>query len=495
MSDPTRPQIEASVTQPTYELEYWNGSAWVSISDDDVDRIEGGNTAGVGETGLGLGAFANPGGSLELADTSTIAAISWARTRVRASFGFESSNLLRRMVGILTSRERVSSATDAAFRFAVGGLDELIRDVAIYSPLFYRRPAATATTAVSVEDPSSGSYAGGLINYILWQAGGRPYEQAGSYPSAVFYYACETSLITPEWSWIAGEDAWDELNRLCKACAGQVFQGVDGTIRFVNVLSLAPSAGYTTTVADLASIRERATTVELVGAARCSYTTRRIQPRQIVYEDTTPRLIAAGETLALTIEPTLPVYEWITPDASSINLTDIAINQISITPTLSNAVAGRATLTIVNSSSTAVILSRIVLYGRPIAVVEQGQARYGSGTPEIAIGDDTGVYVQSRTHAERLCRIVADFYGTARAERELADMGYDPDRELGEGVGLTVADWGLSAAQHRIIGIRHSDTGGLMALTLVDTTGVPTSADLFEIGGSYSGSDTRSMGY
>lgn len=495
MAPPTRGQIDASVTLPTYQVEYWNGSAWAAISDDDVIAVSGGNVAGVGETGLAFGAFANPGGSIELWDSATIAAISWARARVRVSYGFDTSDQLVRMIGLLTGRERILSDNAAAFRFSIGGLDELIADTPIYSPMFYRRNAATATTAVSVEDPTSGSYAGGLLNYILWQAGGRPAEQSGAYPSAVFYYACETSLITPEWSWIAGEDAWDELNRLCKACAGQLYQDVDGVLRFVNPLSLAPASTYTFTVNELGGISERSTTLDLVGAARCSYVARRLQPRQVVYEDTTPRLIAPGETLALVVEPTLPVYEWITPGSEAVNVTDIAINLVTITPVLSSTAAGRATVSIANASSTAYILSRITLYGRPVAAVEEGQARYGSSTPEIAIGDDAGVYVQSRTHAERLCRIAVDFYGTARAQRELTGCGYDPDRTIGEGVSLTVSAWSLSAAAHRIVGIDHSETGAQMDVTLVDVSGVPTASDLFQINGSYAGGDTRTLGY
>lgn len=495
MAPPTRGQIDASITSPTYTVEYWNGSAWTAISDDDVIAVAGGHAAGIGETGLAFGAFANPGGSIDLWDTSTIAAIAWARARVRVSYGFDTSDQLVRLIGLLTERERILSNQEAAFRFSVGGLDELIADTPIYSPMFYRRNAATATTAVSVEDPGSGSYVGGLINYILWQAGGRPYEQAGSYPSAIFYYSCEPSLITPEWSWIAGENAWEELNRLCKACAGQLFQDVDGVLRFVNPLSLAPASTYTFTVNELAGISERSTTIDLVGAARCSYVARRLQPRQIVYEDTTPRLIAPGETLSLVIEPTLPVYEWITPGSEAVNVTDIAINLVTVTPSLTSAAAGRATVSVTNGSSTAYILSRITIYGRPVAAVEEGQARYGSATPEIAIGDDAGVYVQSRSHAERLCRIAVDFYGSARAQRTLTACGYDPDRTIGEGVGLTVAAWSLSATAHRIIGIEHQDTGAWMDVTLVDVTGVPTASDLFQIGGSYSAGDTRTLGY
>lgn len=497
MAPPTRPQIEANVTLPSYTVEYHNGTTWVAIADDDVLAVELPAAAETGPTGLGFGAAPSVGGSLRLRDTPTTAAIAWENQRVRVSYGFAGSDELRRGVGIL--KEQTRSASQASLDFRIDGIQALIADVPMYSPVFVKRNAATATSAVSTEDPTAGGYAAGLINYILWQAGGRPADQSATYPTAVFYYACQTALFAPEYAWISGENAWEEIGRLCKACAGQVFQDVDGTIRFVTVLALAGTPSYTITDALFSNITRRTSTTELVKTARCSFTSRRVQGLQEVYRDNESRLLAASEVRTITIEPELPVYQWLTESgttlpADTVRATDLQIAPVSVTCVLTSSAAGRATIQITNPSTAPIIVSDLVLYGRPIQVVEEGQESYGSLTPERTISEDTGVYVQSRSHAKRLCQIVVDFYGTARAVYDLTDMPYDPDRFIGEAVSLTYAAWGLTAVPCRIAKIAPKG-GGTMDMTVVDTTGVPALSELFLIGTTYSSGDTRKVGY
>lgn len=216
MSDPTRLEIEATVTQPTYQVEYWNGSAWVAVSDDYVLQVTGANDAGGGSSGIDFGAGAAPRFTVELEDNATTAAIAWTKTKVRARYGFASSNQLTRHIGIINSRSRAYGEVPTIV-WDCSGFDQSIRDTEIYSTMRYRRLAATVTTVSSVEDPTDPAYAGGLVNQILWESGGRPLAQIGSYANALFYYVCVNALMAPEWSWIAGEDAWQELDKLCRA--------------------------------------------------------------------------------------------------------------------------------------------------------------------------------------------------------------------------------------------------------------------------------------
>jgi len=284
-----------------------------------------------------------------------------------------------------------------------------------------------------------------------------------------------------------------------RAVGGQVYQQPDGTVAFVNVL--APTAsGYTATEASYRQIEEDATTDDYFTLARCSYTARALQPLQVVYEDTTPRLIAPSGTLTFTVEPQLPVYDWFVSGASTIPsdcyvVTDLFGYSISATVTYVGRAAARVEVSFVNGDSTRpLLLSRISLRGRPVAPIEEGQASYGSGTPARAVGDGE-VYVQSRSHAERLCRIYVDIYGTVRPTRRLATMGYDPDRTVGEVIGLTCAAWSLSAVNHRISAIQVNGAGKLMDLAVAPITGIPTTSELFIIGTTYSGSDSRQLGY
>src|SRR6185312_16223160 len=96
------------------------------------------------------------------------------------------------------------------------GMKALIAATKAYSPSFPRRPVATKTTASSIENPATAGYIAGQINYLLWASGGRPYEQSGSYPLATFYYSCDHAILSPDWSWAAGEDSWAECLQLAK---------------------------------------------------------------------------------------------------------------------------------------------------------------------------------------------------------------------------------------------------------------------------------------
>ena len=77
------------------------------------------------------------------------------------------------------------------------GYQRIISRTRINSVLFERRPIATKRPpqvlkirqAVAMAQP---------INYALWQSGGRPYEQAASYPTASFTTRCNTPLIAPD---------------------------------------------------------------------------------------------------------------------------------------------------------------------------------------------------------------------------------------------------------------------------------------------------------
>lgn len=502
MPAPTRAEIEATVTTPTYLLEYWNGSTWVTLPGDDVLDISPMVGIETASGGLDFGAASNARVSIKLAASATVLGLAWNGLKIRASFGFAAATPQVRAVGIITGRQR--SLFGFEVEFTVAGFAELVRTTAVYSPLFYRRLPFTPTSVSSVEDPTNVAYAAGLGNYILWTAGGRPLEQAATYPTAIFYYTCQSALIAPEWSWIAGEDAWAELDRLCRGCGGQIVQQPDGTVAYLNPLAPTPS-GYALTEAWYEDVKEAADRSEYIASARCSFSARRIQPQQVVYEDTTPRLVGPSSTVQITIDLERPVYDFVTRAAGVDTLPDDGIVAFDLNTyqqgyplVFANYVtrsAGRAVVQLNNNLTTPVYVTKLQLRGRPIAVVETGQASYGSGSPERPIGDQGAIYIQSRQHAERLCRLYVDVYGTVRPQIALLGLGYDPDRTLGEVVALTVTDWSVSAQNHRIVSIGPKDTGATMELTVTPITNIPTTADLFMVGTTYAGSDVRQLGW
>lgn len=494
MAAPTRPEIEAVVTTPTYAVEYWNGSAWTAVTASYVLAVEGASESAGGSSGVTLGAEATSKITITLDPQA--ASIAWERTRVRVKFSFAAADLLVRATGLITRRTRDN---DANIVWEVGGFDEPITKTPVYSPLFYRRPAATLTTASSVEDPTSGSYAAGIVNYILWQAGGRPTEQSATYTTALFYYHCDFAPITPEWSWVAGEDAWAELGRVARACGLVIYQAADGVVTAGSALGLGGSASYTFDEGDFESISEQAETAALVATVRCAYTARRLQPRQVVYEDTTPRVIPGTASATYTLDMPQPVFDYeasgATLPADTVTATTTEGKLLTSSAAIVSSGAGRMVLTVSNAGLETMIISRIQIRGRPIAPTETGQVTVGSGTPELDVGSDTGVYVQSQAHALRLAKLAYDMLGAVLPTRTIQGCGYDPDRVVGEIVGLTYSPWSLSATAHRITAIRHSETGAKMDVDLVPSSTLPTTAGTFIIGGTFVGADVRLLGW
>jgi hypothetical protein len=498
MAVPTRGQIEATITLPTYQLQYWNGSAWVDIADADVGDLQGLVNVGGGPSGFDFGANASPRGTVKIDASSTNQAISWERLKIRIQYGFSTSDMLTRWMGIVTDDSR--GTDDLTITWGCAGFDLLISETECYSDLLYRRPPATKTTASSIEDPTSGSYAGGLINYICWQSGGRPYEQSATYPTATFYYSLDNAIITPEWAWIGGENAWQEIDTLCRAVGGQMYQDTNGTMVYKNPL-VGTSSGYTFDESVYSSLAQKASVLQKTALARCTYQARRLQPEQEIYADTTPRLILGSGNISLVLDMQRPVYDYAVsasggsglPNSSftAVDLFGIAVVYPDVLVSFTSRSASRVTIQASNTLTQPIVLSNLTIRGRPIAVTEDGQASYGSGTPAREIGNGS-IYIQNRVHAERLCRLYVDVYGTQRPERAVTCM-YDPDRTLGEIVTLSCTSLTISGS-HRITAI-DVHNGETMSVTLIEITGLLTTADLFMIDTSYSSGDTRQLSW
>jgi hypothetical protein len=85
-------------------------------------------------------------------------------------------------------------------------------------------------------------------------------------------------------------------------------------------------------------------------------------------------------------------------------------------------------------------------------------------------------------------------YGTARAVRNVTGCPYDPDRFVGEVVGLTNTALGLSNTQHLITAKSDSETGSGTDYDMIDVTGLPVSSDYYTVSTS-SQSGTHKLGF
>lgn len=403
----------------------------------------------------------------------------------------------RAFTGIVTTPRR--TLKKRAWSLECEGVRKLVSTTRPHSTGRYRRPVATRTTIASVEDPDDPAYQAGMINEALWRSGGRPAEQDFLYPDALFYYSCEQALIAPDWTWLAGEDAWTECLQLARAAGGQLFQGGDGVVYYRQPLSFASgSISYTFTASVYKDIEEETPTDQVATKIVCSYTPRTARPTAEIVNDSTPRQVEAGATITVELEPKYPIPEDGLEFAQG-STTQLATSAIQATFYDERAVpqgsggythtvdvsAQKIVLTITNTTSRPFKVNKIVLRAQMIVPGEVGRVTAGSGTIERTLEEN--VFVQTRSHAQILVDMTLAFYGVERPMWTLTGCPFDPARTVGETVGLTVPPWGLSNAPCLIVAIRYSKTGRTCDYTLVSLAGLPQTGNFFLVGSNYTG--------
>lgn len=399
-----------------------------------------------------------------------------------------------------------------AVALACKGVAALInkRTRTAYSPAYYRRPPFTRTTVTSIENPTNIAYQAGLGNYLAWQAGGRPLAQAATYPNADFYYDFEQAIVAPDWTWAAGEGGWEEMKKLAQATGGQLYQACggttsatqDGILMYTHPLSTANgTATYTFTASVYGDIQEQISAEDLIDKAVVPYKRRARRPTQEVVNDGTPRQIPAGESLTITLEPKLPLVSLQYATGSTTQLAASCIQatfqdgtpvtQSNYTHTVDFA-AAHIVLTITNTAASPINISRIILQGDPLAAGEPGSITVGSGDTALTHSDND--YIQSESHANRLAMLDVAIYGVERPIRKLVDCPYDPERFVGETVGLTCSELSLTAEPHLIVGKQDDDTGAVSGYDLISLAGLPYSDQYFVVSTSAQ-SGTKKLGF
>lgn len=386
---PTRPQIEAIVALPTYTIEIDQGVGYAAVTNANVrainTRLETTNDV---DNAFAFGTIATTQATIDITDNQSIP--NWQRARVRISYGFDTSDKVVAFEGIIVKRQHQRRF----FIYECESYSYTIERRKVYSNVFYRRPIATKTTNISIEDPTDDNYFGGLLNYIMWYSGGRPYEQFATYENDedfVFWYSFDESIVKPRWSWISGENSWEEAYLLVRAAGGQLYQDVDGVLYYKQPLTF----GYVDEEAELyhftestyVNITEESSTIENMDTVICSFVDRVLQPMQQVYESTTPRLIPDLETIEIEIEMQYPIYEY----GKHINSIDIktegpikatfldgrdATPDIDWDITVMEQSAQKIVLEIYNHSGEPISLNKITIQGRPITAGSEGVVRY-----------------------------------------------------------------------------------------------------------------------
>lgn len=484
-----------SVHTANYRVEWRPSTAWIDITSQILDGDPNIEFSGNRDNALSFGDASETRYSFETQDLS-LQDTNWYLVPIRVFYTMDGVERPA-FAGVITSRTRGQETLS----FEAEGFAYLIRRTRMYTVARYRRPVATATSVASVENPDDVAYQGGLINEALWRAGGRPAEQDFAYPNATFYYSVpETAILAPEWSWLAGENAWDECLRMARAAGGQLFQAPDGIVRYIQPLAYGNSLpSIVLTEDDYADLRESTTAELAISGVQCPFTPRTLQAFQQVISDTTPRLVAAGTNIVITLEAQHPLRR-LQLDGSS--LPEDAIRATFLSGrvatrahyTHSVGVAGqRITINLTNTTSEPFAINAITLIGEPIVAGESEVVTVGSTTNALTIEDNP--YVQSRAHAERLATMVMAFHGTARPIRTATGCVYNPQITVGDTIGLTCSRWNLYNSRHLVVAVRPSGTGMESEYDLVPVDGLPRTDEFFIIGTTNYSGLSRKLGF
>lgn len=496
---PTRAQIEADVIQPTVSVEFFNGSDWVDVS----EHVLSTRVHTQLPRAFDLGAGVIPSASIVL--SSAVNTHNPAFAPIRVHFGLAGTSTLRRFAGYVTSvsRNEVQTVWEAR------GVAAAIAAQTIRIPVRRGRPAHTATTSTSIEDPNHPSYAAGMINEVLWRAGGRPLQQQSVFSNALWYYDCTHALLTPEWSWLDAENPWEDIARLCRSVGSLIYQDEQGVVRVRSVIHAhAGSSVYAWTdqpvsfsqrvaqnISNYQSIEEKTDFETVLSAVTVKYIRRTVTGVVECYSDTTARYIPPAHSLPLQLETSEPILrlDRIEVDAaSSVSGKAVVLQQTGV-----QAIAHTVTVTVQNTTNEPVIVTAVRVYANVIQAIEEGsvtESRSSSTVTQRDLRTEMNPYVQNELHARSLARLLIDLYGIQRPVVTLRKCVSDPDRVVGQVVSITSSR--LSYTNQRcVIEAIDNDTNSWMDVSVVPTTGLPTVSDFFIVNESLANSTVRAIGY
>ncbi len=492
-----------AVDTSNYLVQYKSGGQWHTIPPQLVESISTGLAASGGDHPLGFGDSAEARSSLQFVG-SAIPDLP-KDTPFRVKFARASAEAWAHHGGLQKLQRTWGSVS-----ITTTGHAERMRRTKAYSPAFNRRPVATKTTSSSIEDPANINYRAGLMNYLFWEAGGRPAAQDFLYPDAPFYYRCDQGLLPPTWSFVNGDDAYAAALDLAAACAGQVYQDETGVMVYRSPLQFAGGAQTYTFGLGPGSygddISYEISPNSVADVYLCQYEGRAVRPVQEIYNNQISLTIPPNHTEILELEPSLPIAQLET-EAGGLTLLPAALHVTfhgnDIAPRANpggyvhnvKVAAQRITLTIGNYSTRAMKVHRITLRGAPIVQTESGSVRHVvRNVPNPIVRTiPQNVFIQSRPQAARLCHLHALFTGEPRRVFSFT-APFDPNRILGERVGLTAPRWSLTNLPCIIIDRQLDETGRLCRYRLVDATGIPVASDFFQIGTQNYSGQTKKVG-
>lgn len=491
----------------SYSVEIRPATTWQTLPTSAVLEV-----SGLAETNGNTDAALAPGDSSTLSIDARIAYSAISEVviddlPIRVTYQISSSAgtfSARSFVGHVVKAE--TSYRGSSWSLRAEGIAQHIAKTRAWSPVFERRPPATKTTAASIEDPANGNYRGGILNWLMWQAGGRPFEQQATYPNALFYYTFEQAQLAIDYAWLEGENGWDEALNIVRTVGGQLFQRQDGVVQYRQPLGFgATTGGHTFSDAGTRSASlTRYSDIQVARRTRkrmtrliCAYVERRRMALQQVIDDTTATPIQHGKDATITLTPDNPL--------ASLQLDQygkLPVGALTIVDGLNRPVqaeigyyhsvvwsARKIELTITNVSGGPITVHRVQLSGEPVAKAAAGVVTIGAGDATGTLTLPDSVYIQRASHAEWLCQVTLALQGGVRPVYTLRDCPYDPRRTTGEVVLLEVQKWAIASSPWLIIGIRHERTGTRSHYDLIPVGDLPRADQFYLVGPTnYAGS-------
>lgn len=517
---PTAAQITAADAYPSFAVFYRDDAGtWIDVSAEvvGIPSVQGEN-AGNLDNPLTFGDYSELRGEVELVLTPELRALVWPDRAIRIEQGFAGANVPT-FEGPVVEETQASAARRLTLR--ADGYAVFVKRVKTPTPPVIRRRAFTRTGIASVENPAAPGYQAGYGNRLLWDAGGRPIDQAivyGADPARKFWYACDDALIDPPYAWaLSGEDHWSLLAEVARAAGGQVIQRADGVIQYWNPFHLTDDIPAVPLVIDESAVdqggdvRRARTAYEGVGTQIVRYVQRAVFAEQEIYKLDRMRIIPAGGgpgsgiygTVMIRFTTQYPIFKAkdnglaLGAVVTLTNMTQASLIDFAnapITPAR-NGATGNAVFYEVTKSSAQdfelvvksswprpIQLHDLRIRGYPICPVLQGEARDGTAEPERVWEDNP--LIQDPVQAQRFAAMSRAFYGQGRPIYEVSRAYWDPRIDRGSIVALTDAALGVSG-ELCMVASRTIQDEPVMDLRLVPLAGIPRRSEFYRVGETY----------
>lgn len=458
--------------------------------------------------------------------------------------------------GIL--KTRLESFT--TLKFEAAGFLDILNLKKISTPLLRWSSVATyipnsAQTAqenlslLSKQDPANNKV--GIINSILWSIGGRPYKYKNVFDTNLlnyapkFYFDCDASLMNPEWVWFNYDNLLNDLELLCRASGGVLFQNTQGIVEYRNVYGIRAGVSAVLTDTDYSSLTFGESSLEPYSRLLMTFTPRYLSGSQEVFSDSLNEILVGPQVISKVIEFQKPVAYLLNKTVSG-QLADTLVSTQyqktteliqATTPSLSkvpvffridpyedwylpkytfsgvlgvfyeqrdtNRLPSQSAKIYMTQSGVyadyTVFLNNLKLYGRALEasktqnyIANISYSGSYTGFRELRLNDNP--YVQSYYDAERYVTIAQYLTASPRDVITLEGVSSSKNLELANIVELNSSLMQVSGL-FKVTGIRYDNDGASSQLTLIYVGDLTQRSSVYIVGTEYLTSETKYLSF